>query len=241
DVLPPLFMQVYVILMVIAVIAGTLVDMFHKQSARFFFEDWKRKRASAPKHLGPGQMIWLALKTLFYEVAIAGELEECSRQRQISHILMFYGFILYVVATVVLVFAYPTGPAPALWPWLWNLGILMLLVGGYWFFFWLRVNVAFEGDRPYRLIRADLFIVSLLASATLALVWEIIQGAGFRAAAWIAFGLYLLATTVLFVGVPWSKFAHMFYKPAAAFQRRVEEAEGSTDLPRPSDISHIRR
>jgi hypothetical protein len=27
-------------------------------------------------------------------------------------------------------------------------------------------------------------------------------------------GLYLLATTILFGSVPWSKFAHMFYKPA---------------------------
>ena len=38
-------------------------------------------------------------------------------------------------------------------------------------------------------------------------------------------GLYLIATTVLFGSVPWSKFSHMFYKPAAAFQKRVAEAD----------------
>ena len=41
------------------------------------------------------------------------------------------------------------------------------------------------------------------------------------------FGLYMLATTVLFAGVPWSKFAHMFFKPAAAFEKRVSEANGT--------------
>ena len=34
----------------------------------------------------------------------------------------------------------------------------------------------------------------------------------------------------------WSKFAHMFYKPAAAYQRRLAEADGSRDgLPPPAD------
>ncbi len=43
----------------------------------------------------------------------------------------------------------------------------------------------------------------------------------------IAFALYILATTVLFGGVYWSKFAHMFFKPAAAFDKRVAEADGT--------------
>ena len=47
------------------------------------------------------------------------------------------------------------------------------------------------------------------------------------AAAWLFFGLYLVATTVLFCGVYWSKFAHMFFKPAAAFDKRLAEADGT--------------
>ncbi|MYJ52799.1 MAG: adenylyl-sulfate reductase, partial [Gammaproteobacteria bacterium] len=40
----------------------------------------------------------------------------------------------------------------------------------------------------------------------------------------------------LFGGVPWSKFAHMFFKPAAAFEKRISEANGSwNNLPAPSD------
>jgi hypothetical protein len=37
----------------------------------------------------------------------------------------------------------------------------------------------------------------------------------------------VIANAVLFGGVPWSKFAHMFFKPAAAFEKRVSEADGT--------------
>ena len=50
------------------------------------------------------------------------------------------------------------------------------------------------------------------------------------------FGLQVVATTVLFGSVPWSKFAHMFFKPAAALQNRVAEANGSrSNLPPPAE------
>jgi hypothetical protein len=88
------------------------------------------------------------------------------------------------------------------------------------------VDVAAEGRSAFRLMRADLFILSLLASATLALIWAWLQ-AGNSAAAGLLFWLYLLATSVLFGSVAWSKFAHMFFKPAAAFEKRLAEADGS--------------
>ena len=37
----------------------------------------------------------------------------------------------------------------------------------------------------------------------------------------------LIATTVLFGSVPWSKFSHMFFKPAAALEKRMSKANGS--------------
>ena len=77
-------------------------------------------------------------------------------------------------------------------------------------------------------MHADLFILSLLASATLGLIWACLQAKG-SAGAGVLFGLYILATTVLFAGVPWSKFAHMFFKPAAAFEKRVSKADGSAE------------
>ena len=40
----------------------------------------------------------------------------------------------------------------------------------------------------------------------------------------------------MFGGVYWSKFAHMFYKPGAAIQKNLAEADGSRDnLPPPAE------
>ena len=102
-----------------------------------------------------------------------------------------------------------------------------------------RVDVVAEGHSPLRLVRADLFIVSLLVSVTMGLVWAFLQASG---NSWtnVFLALYILATTVLFGSIPWSKFSHMFFKPAAAFQKRVEEANGSrNNLPAPADSPEI--
>jgi len=54
----------------------------------------------------------------------------------------------------------------------------------------------------------------------------------------VLFGLFILSAIVLFGGVPWSKFAHMFFKPAAALQKRVTKADGSREnLPADYDLS----
>jgi len=136
----------------------------------------------------------------------------------------------YVITTAIMVFAYPTSamPTPAVLPQLWWIGGLMVCVGGYWFWFFIRVDVAAEGGSPFRVMRADLFILSLLASVTRGLIWAYLQARG-SAGARVLFGLYIAATAVLFGSVPWSKFAHMFFKPAAAFEKRVSKANGTND------------
>ncbi len=239
--LSPLVMQVYIVLMILAVAVGTLFDMLHKNSVQYFMRQWKETKAAAKRRVSGAETTSLAVRVMLNEVATAGEF--CNVKRRISHVLMFYGFLLYLITTIVMVFGYPTPatPTPAVWPVLWNIGAVMVLIGGYWFFFFLRVDVAKEGHSPFRLVRADLFIVSMLASVTFALIWEIVQTGGNLTATKIFFGIYMFFTTLLFVSVPWSKFAHMFYKPAAALQRRVEEANGSSNLPRPADVSHIGR
>ena len=115
----------------------------------------------------------------------------------------------------------------------------MACIGGYWFWFFIRVDVVAEGHSPFRVMRADLFVLSLLASVTLALIWSFLQSTG-SGGSTVFFGLYIIATTVLFGSVPWSKFAHMFFKPAAALQKRVSEADGSrSKLPDPADKPEI--
>ncbi len=236
--LPPAFMQVYIVVMVLAVVIGTLFDVVHKKSARFFAQQSTKSEAAATRQLGGAEKFSLAIRTIAVEVLSAGEFH--NQKRRASHLFLFYGFLLYLITTVVMVFAYPgNANTPVILPLLWNIGALMVLMGGGWFFFFLRVNVANEGHSPFRLIHADLFIGSLLASVLFALVWEWAQTAHNAVWTGVFFGVYLFFTTLLFVSVPWSKFAHMFFKPVVAFQRRVEEANGSTDLPAPANVRHI--
>ena len=220
--LPAGFMQWYVGLMIVAVIVGTVADMIHKGSAKYFFANARKTRAQGK----PVNKASIAVKTVAVDVLASGEF--CNPRRRVAHLLTMYGFILYVVTTALMVFVYPTAatPTPALVSQLWWLGGLMVMVGGYWFWFFIRVDVAAEGSSPLRLMRADLFILSMLASVTAGLLWAWLQASA-SAASWPFFGLYLLATTVLFGGVYWSKFAHMFFKPAAAFDKRLAEADGT--------------
>jgi hypothetical protein len=233
-------MKVYIVLMILAVVIGTLFDVYHKGSAKFFARRREKSAAAAQRRLSGGATFSLAVTTIA-EAAVSGEF--CKWPRRISHLLMMYGFFLYVITTVVMVFAYPgAARIPVVLPALWTIGALMILVGGLWFFFFLRVNVAYDGASPFHLGRADLFIGSLLASVAFALVWDYVQTTYANpTATWILFGLYIFLTTLLFVTVPWSKFAHMFFKPAVAFQKRAEEANGSSDLPSPAAESHIVR
>jgi hypothetical protein len=205
-------MQTYVVIMIFLVAAGTLFDIVHKGSAKYFFNNF---RTSKGKPVGGGELASIAVKTAVVDVLASGEF--CNARRRVAHLLTMYGFILHAVSTVVMVF---NPSADSLWAHLWWIGGLMVLVGGYWFWFFIRVDVAAEGSSPFRVMRADLFILSLLASVTLALLWAWLGGM-------VLFALYILATTVLFGSVPWSKFAHMFFKPAAAFEKRVSEANGT--------------
>jgi hypothetical protein len=217
--LSPAVMQAYVIVMFILVVAGTLFDVWHKGSARYFFENMRRTKEKAARPVGGGELVSLAVQTAVVDVLASGEF--CNVRRRIAHLLGMYGFVFYVLATVVLVFDLSTNPY---WATLWWLGALMICVGGYWFWFFIRVDVAAEGHSPLRIVRADLFILSMLASATLGLIWAATGGG-----TGVLFWLFILANTVLFAGVPWSKFAHMFFKPAAAFEKRLARANGTAE------------
>ena len=223
---PPAVIQGYVVLMIVLVAAGTLFDIVHKGSAKYFFENWRKSKTRGIKQLEGGELMSIAVRTAVVDVLASGEF--CNARRRVAHLLTMYGFVLHFVAAAVLVFSYTAEPNPGIWPLLWWLGGLMILAGGYWFWFFIRVDVAAEGQTPFRVMHADLFILSLLASVTLGLAWAYLQAKG-NVATGFVFLLYILATTVLFGSVPWSKLAHMFFKPAAAFEKRVGKANGSAD------------
>jgi hypothetical protein len=237
--IPPIVMQTYVVIMIILVAGGTLFDVIHKRSAKYFFDNWRNAKSKGTRQVGAGEMVSLAIQTVAVEVVTSGEF--CNARRRVAHLLTMYGFLAYAITTAIMVFGYSTRdiPTPAALPLLWYLGALMVCVGGYWFWFFIRVDVAAEGHSPFRLVAADLFILSLLASTTLGLIWAILQPIG-GSLTGVLLAFYLIATTVLFGSIPWSKFSHMFFKPAAAFQKRVAEADGSrSNLPRPSDKPEV--
>ena len=237
---PPAVMQTYVIVMILLVAVGTLFDVMHKKSAKYFFENWRHVESKGKRQIGGGEMVSLAIQTAVVEGLTSGEF--CSARRRIAHLLTMYGFLAYVVTTVILVFAYPTPatPAPAILTALWYIGAIMVCLGGYWFWFFIRVDVAAEGNSPFRFVRADLFIVSLVVSVTFGLSWAYVQTMGNTFWANVFLALYLVATTVLFGSIPWSKFSHMFFKPAAALQKRVAEANGTrSNMPAPADAPKI--
>jgi hypothetical protein len=213
---PAGFMKTFLILMAVFVILGVLFDIAHKGSARYFFESWRKSREKGRKDVPLGS---IAVQTLAVDVLASGEF--CNPKRRVAHLLTMYGFIIYLVTTVMMVFGnHPAGLVPLLW-WI---GALMVLAGGYWFWFFIRVDVSAEGNSPFRIVRADLFVLSLLASVTLGVLWAW-TGGGMGA----LFRLYILSTAILFGTVYWSKFAHMFFKPAAAFEKRVSRANGTAE------------
>ena len=112
----------------------------------------------------------------------------------------------------------------------------MTSLGGYWFWLFLRVDVAAEANSVFRIITADLFVLALLASSTFGLIWSYLQFNNISGWDNLFLVLFAVSNIVLFGGVYWSKFAHMFYKPSAAIQKNLAEADGSRDnLPPPAD------
>ena len=233
--IPSDVIQIYVGVMIALVVGGTLFDVWHKGSAAYFFGSWRNAKGKGTQRVGGGKVASLAVQTVASEVLTSAEFG--MGRRRVAHLLTMYGFLLYLATTVVMVFCYatPDTATPAVLPQLWIAGALLVCLGGYWFWFFIRVDVAAEGHTPFRIVRADLFILSMLASVSLGLIWAALQSVD----SWgtnIVLGLYLIATTVLFGSVPWSKFSHMFFKPAAAFEKRVSEAAGlRSNLPPPAD------
>ena len=233
----PSILQGYVILMFILVVVGTILDMVHKKSAQYFFENAEKAKKNAKRTLSGGEKASLAVATVANEVLTSGEFANV--RRRLSHLLTMYGFIIFIVTTAWLIFGYATqADAPTVLTALWHISAFMLCVGGYWFWFFIRVDVASEGVKWYNFNgRGDIFIVSLITMATFALLWSgTLASGGILNIIFLV--LFITCSTILFSTVFWSKFAHMFFKPAAAYQKRLIQADGSYEnLPEIGELS----
>ena len=229
-------MQIFVIVMILLVIIGTLIDTIHKKNVKYFFENAKKAKKSATKKLSSGEKISVISKTIVNDIATTSELG--TGKRRAAHLLGMYGTILFWIGSVIMIFCYstPSSDTPTVWPIIWHVGAIMTVLGGSWFWFFLRVDVSAEGYPWYRIVRADLFVLSLVITATLGLIWSYLQSKNIDGWDTLFLILFGLSNLVLFGGIYWSKFAHMFYKPGAAIQKNLAEADGSRDnLPPPAD------
>ena len=233
--IPVTAMQYFVIAMIILVIGSTVLDMIHKKNVVYFFRNAKKAKKSAKNELSTGKRTAVILKTVVNDIATTSELG--MGKRRVAHLLGMYGTILFWITSVILIFKYSNGSvAPSYIPFIWHIGAIMTCLGGYWFWFFLRVDVSAEAHPWYRIITADLFVLALLACATFGLAWSYSQVSDLTSLNYLFLILYIISNLVLFGGVYWSKFAHMFYKPGAAIQKNLAEADGSRDnLPPPAD------
>ena len=234
--IPSFLMQMFVLLMIAFVIIGTFLDIIHKKNVKYFFENAKKAKKQAKKTLTSSKKTSVVLKTVANEILTTSELGR--GKRRVAHLLGMYGTILFWVSSVIMIFCYAKidSTTPILYPILWHAGAFMTCVGGYWFWFFLRVDVSAEAYPWYRIIQADLFVLSLVITSTLGLIWSFLQSSNVVPWDTFFFALFCLSNIALFGGVYWSKFAHMFYKPGAAIQKNLAEADGSRDnLPEPSN------
>ena len=136
----PIFMQSFVIVMAILVVAGTLLDIIHKKNVKYFFNNAKKAKLSATKTLSTGEKISVISKTIVSDIATTSELG--AGKRRAAHLLGMYGTILFWVGSVIMIFCYatPSSDTPSVWPIIWHAGAIMTVLGGSWFWFFLRVD-----------------------------------------------------------------------------------------------------
>ena len=230
---PVMALQGFLIAMAALTVGVVLLDIMHKKNVKYFFENAKKAKEKAKTNVPTGKKVGIIVNTVAHDVLTSGEF--CGWKRRVAHLLGMYGTIIFWVTSALMVFSYATSGTPVIVSQLWHLGAAMTCLGAYWFWFFLRVDVAAEGHKWYRVVFTDLFVLSLVITSTFGLIWSYLQAAG---SPWghLFLVLFILSNIVLFGGVYWSKFAHMFYKPGAAIQKHLAEADGSRDsLPEPAD------
>ena len=83
-------------------------------------------------------------KTIVSDIATTSELG--AGKRRVAHVLGMYGTVLFWLGSVIMVFCYTdqSSSTPSFWPVIWHLGAIMTVIGGGWFWFFLRVDVYSE-------------------------------------------------------------------------------------------------
>ncbi|SVB68000.1 uncharacterized protein METZ01_LOCUS220854, partial [marine metagenome] len=104
DTVSPIYMQSFVVLMVLLIAVGTLLDIVHKKNVKYFFENAKKAKLSATKTLSTVKKISVISKTIVSDIATTSELG--AGKRRVAHLLGMYGTILFWIASAIMIYCY---------------------------------------------------------------------------------------------------------------------------------------
>ena len=102
--IPPIFMQMFVILMFFLVLLGTIFDMVHKKNVKYFFQNAQKAKKQAKINLSNSVKTSIIFKTISNEILTTSELGR--GKRRVAHLLGMYGTIIFWIASVVMIFVY---------------------------------------------------------------------------------------------------------------------------------------
>ena len=94
EIISPLAMQSFVILMIALVLFGTLIDIIHKKNVKYFFDNAKKAKKNAKIELNTSTRAAVILKTVAHDIATTSELGW--GKRRLAHVLGMYGTILFL-------------------------------------------------------------------------------------------------------------------------------------------------
>ena len=155
EIVSPLAMQGFVIAMILLVVLGTLIDIIHKKNVKYFFDNAKKAKKNAQVELSTAKRTSVILKTVAHDIATTAELGR--GKRRVAHVMGMYGTIIFWACSAILIFSYSSVgiETPSSITTLWHAGAILTCLGGYWFWFFLRVDVLAEAHPWYRTIKAE--------------------------------------------------------------------------------------
>jgi len=194
---------------------------------------WKDMvRAAGP--VTPKGSIWNAIYVIINEILSHNRFEKCNltKERKISHFLVFYSFIGLAITTAWAVlylygpgimkllgaepFKWMLGPSP--YPltdpvkWLANASALSLLVG---ITLVIRNRLKNQEKAGYGAYYDWLFISIVFAIMATGILSEVVRLANIAVLAYMIYFLHLVVVFFLFAYAPFSKMAHMLYRATA--------------------------
>tara|TARA_A100001015_G_C14697907_1_gene597094 strand:+ start:88 stop:552 length:465 start_codon:yes stop_codon:yes gene_type:complete len=138
EIVSPLAIQGFTILMVGLVVIGTLMDIIHKKNVKYFFNNAKKAKKNAKIELSTGQRTSVILKTVAHDIATTSELGR--GKRRVAHVLGMYGTLIFWITSALLIFSYPAAGSstPSTITIMWHAGAMITCLGGYWFWFFFK-------------------------------------------------------------------------------------------------------